>query len=329
MKIKKLDGFGSYGSIVEDVDLNNITREDWYEIKSSHANSLLTIIKPSSKIDYERYYFLIEDIGNTQYSAFSFKTILENNSSEEIEKTSKIASNFTVDSRFSSLQRVTALKDQNNMPLGGFGDGELYWHSNNSGTIDFTPGVALMGHQDMSGTATGFLQTADYFESLSDSFKSELMDMIVVHNYKEASINPSPIPEQELIYKMAFCPKKNTRVPLVIKSPSGIVGLHLGINTFDYIEGMSKEQSIKLLEKIKSELFVEKYIYDYWWENDHNILLFDNSITLHRRLLSKNSCGNRIAYRIPFRYESLYGTYSPYFQKEFNNLKESMESVSW
>lgn len=329
MKIRKINGFGSYGTIVEDIDLNYITEEEWYEIKKTHASSLLTIIKPQYKINYEKYYFLIENIGSTQYSASSFKTLIENNPEEDVEKTSKIASNFTVDSRFGSLQRVTALKDNNNMPLGGFGDGELYWHSNNSGTIDFTPGVALMGHRDMKGTATGFLQTADYFESLSESFKSELLDMIVVHNYKESSINPTPIPEQELIYKMAFCPKKDTRVPLVIKSPSGIVGLHLGINTFDYIEGISKGDSIKLLEKIKSELFVEKYIYDYWWENDQNILLFDNSITLHRRLLSTDTCGNRIAYRIPFRYESLCGNYQPYFQKEFNDLKNCMDSVTW
>jgi len=329
MRIKKLDGFGSYGSVVEDVDLNNITREDWYEIKKSHFNSLLTIIKPFSKIDYEKYHFLIHDIGSTQYSASSFKTIMKNNSLEEVEKTAEIVNNFTVDNRFSSLQRVTALKDSNNMPLGGFGDGELYWHSNNSGTIDFTPGVALMGYQDMKGSATGFLQTANYFENISESFKSELMDMIVVHNYKESSINPTPIPEQELIYKMAFCPKEDSRVPLVIKSPSGIVGLHLATNTFDYIEGMSKEESIKLLKKIKSELFVEEYIYDYWWENDQNILLFDNSITLHRRLLKKDSCESRIAYRIPFRYESLCEYYEPYFQKEFNDLKKSMDDVTW
>jgi hypothetical protein len=329
MKISKINGFGSYGTIVEDIDLNYITKESWNEIKKVHANSLLTIIKPISKINYEKYYNLVENIGNTSYSASSYKILLENILSEEIEKTSKIANNFTVDNRFTSLQRVTALKDENNIPLGGFGDGELYWHSNNSGTINFVPGVALMGHQDMQGTATGFLQTSDYFESLSDTFKSELKEMVVVHNYKEGSINPVPVPEQELIYKMAFCPTKNNRIPLVIKSPSGIVGLHLGINTFDYIEGMSKIESNKLLQKIKSELFVEKYIYDYWWENNYNILLFDNSITLHRRLLSKKSCDNRIAYRIPFRYDSLFGDYSPYFQEEFNLIKTKMDSVSW
>lgn len=329
MKIKKIDGFGSYGSIVEDVDLNNISEEEWHEIKVLHANSLLTIINPNSRINYERYYNLISNIGNTEYSVSNFKALQENISKEDIEKTSKIANNFIVDPRFSSLQRVTALRDKNNVPLGGFGDGELHWHSNNSGTINFTPGVALMGYQGMIGSATGFIQTADYFESLSDSFKSELMDMIVVHNYKQASINPIPIDEQELIYKMAFCPEKDSRVPLVIKSPSGIIGLHFSINTVDYIDGMTKDQSNKLFDLIKSELFVEKYIYDYWWKTNYGILLFDNSITLHRRLLNKDISKNRVAYRVPFRYESLYGQYNPYFQENYNTMKHQLDSLSW
>jgi alpha-ketoglutarate-dependent taurine dioxygenase len=151
--------------------------------------------------------------------------------------------------------------------------------------------------------------------------------MVVIHNYQEATVNPVPVPEQESVYKLGFCPEQNTRIPLVIKSPSGVVGLHLGLNTFDYIEGMTKEESNNLVKKIKGELFVEKYIYDYWWENDQNILLFDNSITLHRRLLSKGTCGDRIAYRIPFRYESLYGYYEPYFQEKFNKIKKIKDNV--
>jgi alpha-ketoglutarate-dependent taurine dioxygenase len=316
MIIKDLDGFGSFGTVVDDVDLNDINDEEWNEIKLAHGKSLLTIIKLKKKLHYEKYYHLINNIGNCNQN---FGDITPRNY--------VILKNFTVDPRFVHLQRVTALKDKRNLPLGSFDDGELLWHSNCSGQVEFVPGVALMGYQSMKGTATGFVQTADYYESLPESFKSELNDMVVIHNYQEATVNPVPVPEQESVYKLGFCPEQNTRIPLVIKSPSGVVGLHLGLNTFDYIEGMTKEESNNLVKKIKGELFVEKYIYDYWWENDQNILLFDNSITLHRRLLSKGTCGDRIAYRIPFRYESLYGYYEPYFQEEFNKIKKIKDNV--
>lgn len=331
MKIKKIDGFGSYGTVVEDIDLNYVTEEEWYQIKLVHSQSLLTIIKLTNAIHYEKYNFLITNIGKSEYSNYKIEKILNVTSPEKFERTSLVANNTTVDNRFRTLRRITSLKDENGVPLGAFGDGELLWHSNNSGEIDFTPGVALMGVQDMQGTATGFVQTADFYQNLPESLKSELNEMVVVHNFREGTINPVPIPDQELMFKLGMCLDDNTRIPLVLKSPSGIVGLHLGLNTFDYIEGMSREESNKFLDYLKSNIFIEKYIFDYWWENDQNILLFDNSITLHRRILKegKNSCGNRMAYRIPFGYESLYGYYKPYLQNEFNDLKISMDSISW
>ena len=324
MKITKIEGFGSFGNIVEDVDLEKISEEDWYEIKMSHAKNLLTIIRLEKKLDYKKYYSLIQNIGiHTEINPISIQKLFKKKSLDEIHKIKKISDNFKVDKNFQQLFRVTALKDEEGLPLGAFDDGELLWHSNNAGLLEFGPGVALMGFQQMTKSATGFLQTADYFESLSESFKKELMEMVVVHNYKKATINPEEIPDQELIYETSFCPEENSRIPLVIKSPSGIVGLHIPLNTFDYIEGMNRDESVKLFEYIKKNLFVEKYIYDYWWENNQNILLFDNSITLHRRLVKGSSCGDRIAYRIPFSYESLYGYYDPYFQEEFSNLRKN------
>ena len=323
MKITKIDGFGSLGNIVEDVDLDNISEEEWYEIKSSHAKNLLTIIKLDKKLDHTKYYSLIKNIGIVNnISLTSLNEINKTTSLEDFEYLKTLDSNFTIDKKCRHLTRVTALKDENNIPLGSFDDGELLWHSNNAGLLEFNPGIALMGYQSMLNSATGFIQTADYFESLSESFKKELMDMVVVHNYKPGMVNPREIPDQEIIYKVGFCPETNSKIPLVIKSPSGIVGLHFPLNTIDYIEGMNRDESDKLIDKIKKELFVDKYIYDYWWENNYNILLFDNTITLHRRLIEGNMCPDRIAYRLPFSYESLYGYYDPYFQKEYSDLRK-------
>ena len=323
MKIKKLDGFGSYGNIIEDVDFDNISEEEWYRIKKSHAENLLTIIRLDKKIPHEKYYSLIENIGKvTTISLSSLNELNKTFSSEEFEYLKTLDVNFTIDKNYRHLTRVTSLRDKNNMPLGSFDDGELLWHSNNGGVLEFNPGIALMGYQSMVGSATGFMQTADYFDSLTDSFKKELMDMVVVHNYKPGMVNPVPIPDQELIYKVGFCPENNSKIPLVIKSPSGIIGLHFPLNTVDYIDGMSKKESDRLINKIKNELLVEKYIYDYWWENNYNILLFDNSITLHRRLIKGNTCRDRIAYRLPFSYESLYGYYDPYFQEKYSSLRK-------
>lgn len=321
MNIKKIDGFGNYGSFVEDVDLENISDDEFKVILEDHGKNLLTIIRLEKKINYEKYYDLILKFGESNYNFFFKSTINSNLSYNEIFEINKISQKFLVDKKYETLQRVTAIRDEEGNSLGVFGDGELLWHSNGAGDIAFIPGVALMGCQSMQNTATSFVQTADYFENLSESFKSELMEMVVVHNYQRSKINPEPIREQELIYKLGMCIQEDSKIPLVIKSPSGVIGLHLGLNTFDYIEGMKKEESDKLIDSIKKEIFTEKYIYDYWWENDQNIVIFDNSITLHRRILKSNSCGERMAYRIPFGYQNLYGEYLPYFNEHYNNLR--------
>lgn len=305
MLVKDIDGFGSYGSIIEGIDLEQVTSDEWNEVKHIHANSLVTIIRLDKKLHYEKYYKLINDIGNGERT-----TERDRKHFRLKKKTVEIFWNITIDPKYPYLRRVSALKDERGLPLGAFGDGELQWHSNDSGKIDFVPGIALMGYQSMGGTATGFLQSADYFESLSDSFQSELKEMNVVHNYVDSKVYATPVPDQEEVYKLGFCPEPNAKIPLVIKSPSGIVGLHLGINTFDYIDGMSKDESDKLRDRLREESFKEEYMLDYWWENDQNIVLFDNSITMHRRTMNKKSCGDRIAYRVPFRYDSIYGEYN-------------------
>ena len=64
MLVKDIDGFGSYGAIIEGIDLEHVTSDEWNEVKHIHANSLVTIIRLDKKLHYEKYYKLINDIGN-------------------------------------------------------------------------------------------------------------------------------------------------------------------------------------------------------------------------------------------------------------------------
>jgi hypothetical protein len=215
------------------------------------------------------------------------------------------------------VSRVTGKKDEDGNPLGMFNDGELLWHSNESSQINFTPGVSLFGHEGMIGSATGFMTTPDWYEAQTESFRSELDEMIVEHRYTPGRITPGLSKEQDVILHRNMCPE-DSLIPLVIKSPVGIKGLHFPINTVNKIKGMSEEDSIKLFDKIKKELFVEKYTYDHWYQNENDLCIFDNSITLHRRL---GGITNRLAYRIQFDYNKIAPTqWNPYSQQEYADL---------
>ena len=332
MKITKIPGLGKFGVFIDDLNLNNITDEEWTEIGKIHLESLVTIIRGNT-LDHHTYYNLMMKWGDNRWTkplqlyrkyGKPIKELISKRLLDDDDLVDLINyKRWSVDKNCPGMVRVTPKKDSKGRSMGIFGDGELYWHSDGSADLSFPPAVSLMGVEGMIGSSTGFCTTVDWYENQTESFKSELNEMVLVHNYRSKTLNPEIIGHQENMYKDNMCPKENSEVPLVIQSPGGIKGLHLGITTFDKIEGISKEESDKVINKINSELFVEKYIYKHEYESNNDILLFDTSITLHNReIKDRGTSSNRLAYRIQFEYDKLTGEqYQPFFQEEFQKLR--------
>lgn len=332
MKLTKIPGLGRFGVFVDDVDLNTISNEEWMELGQNHLQNLVTIIR-NANIDYKRYAELMCMWGSPRYHIIfniflkygktAREALFNNELDPEDMEALMNARQWSVDKRYPMVGRVTPKKNSRGKAMGIFGDGELKWHSNECGNHWFAPGVSLLGVEKMVGSATGFLTTADYYESLSDSFRSELDEMIIIHNYQDSRVNPSYTGDQEGFIKRSMCVNENSRVPLIINSPGGIRGIHLGINTFDRIEGMPKEESDKIFATLEQGLIQEKYIYNHWYQQDNDLCIFDNSITLHNRTIKDNGhMPERMGYRIQFDYSNLCGEYNPYFQEEFNDAKK-------
>ena len=333
MKITKIPGLGRFGVFIDDVDLNTISDDEWMEIGRIHLESLVTIIR-NQPISEDRYGELITKWGTPRYNfplsvylkyGKPLAELLRNRELNDADRESyENIRRWPVSKKYSIL-RVTPTRNDKGQSMGVFGDGELYWHSNECGNSWFVPGVSLLGHQDMIGSSTGFLTTVDYYESLSESTRSELDDMIVIHNYRPGSINPTEIKNQENSFNYNFCLRPDSRMPLIMKSPGGIKGIHLGINTFDRIEGMSQEQSNLFLEKLRKELFIDQYTYHHWYQSNNDLCLFDNSITLHNRTIKDNGqIPTRIGFRIQYDYEKIAGEYEPYYQDEFTQERKKM-----
>jgi alpha-ketoglutarate-dependent taurine dioxygenase len=76
---------------------------------------------------------------------------------------------------------------------------------------------------------------------------------------------------------------------------------------------MTPEESASVFEEINKELFVDKYTYDHWYQSNNDFCLFDNSITLHRRL---GDIKDRLCYRIQHDYSNLQeGFWQPYLHE--------------
>ena len=335
MKVTKIPGLGRFGIIIDDLDLNNITDEEWVEIGKQHLQNLVTVFRQAN-ITKERQIELTNLLGAQRFGSKNYfitkykrsweyiiaMTLEDSNEIEALDRTvirSCISAQEHTDVGY-DITRVQGGYDEHGNPLGMFAEGELLWHSNESGTLTFTPGVSLLAAKNVVGSATGFLTTSDYYENVSESFRSELDEMIILHRFTPGKISPGLNKRQDIIMNLNMCPYDDTEIPLIMTSPGGVKGLHYSINTTWSIKGLTKKESDKVFKKINKELFVDKYIYDHWYQNEGDWLLFDNSITQHRRL---GNIKDRLCYRIQHDYTNLQdGVWYPYQQKDIQRRYE-------
>jgi len=331
MKISKIPGLGRFGVFIDDVDFASMTPDLWNEIGNIHLNSLVTILR-NVKLDVRSYVKWMKQWGHPSSNKF-YEIQHRYNIEYPFQIIGKTEVNGVpvdpVDEEWAhgifrmlapdehgmptSAMMVTGKRDKDGNPLGMFADGELLWHSNESGQLAFAPGVALLGESGVVGSSTGFVTTTDWYEKQTESFRSELDEMIIVHKFTPGRINPGLPEHQDKIMFHNMCPTPN-ELPLVIQSPAGIKGLHYSINTIDSIKGMTKEESQQVFDVINKGLFTDEHTYDHWYAQDNDLCLFDNSITLHRRL---GGITNRMCYRIQYAFSKLAPDYNPYFQKMY------------
>ena len=328
MKITKFPK-GNYGIIIDDLNLDNMSTDEWREIGKLHLENLVTIIRGSNcsvnkfsdlvhcwgpefwglKYSLQKKYKL--DWETFQSAALADLPFIEQ-VDKDILKILYCASVTTDNGK--SVNFFSSAKDEKG-DYGLYGGQELDWHMHSSGKYAFEHAVSLLAAENVVGTATGFVSTADYYESVSESFRSELNDMIVLHRYTNANVDPPFKDAEEAVLKFKMCPDENIEIPLVIQSPGGIKGLHFTPPTFYKIKDSSDAESQRIFDEIYKNVFSDKYTYDHWYKSDGDFMTFDNSITLHRRVGQTN---NRKNYRIEHTYDNLLGNfYEPFLQDKY------------
>jgi len=349
MKISKIPGLGRFGHFIDGLDFDHITKDEIMEIGRFHATDLVTILR-DVKINKDQYFQMVQSWGeerinkNAWRSMYAYRALKkygppalwpEGSPPEEIAFGLKYMENATETTpRGNRLMRISGMEDDQGNLTGIFSEGDLNWHINEAALLNFTPGVALMGQQKMVGSATSFVQTVDFYENLSESFRSELDDMCFVHAWTPGAITARDIqrPEYAEFLKRNFVPDDaSVPTPVVITTPGGIRGIRYSRCTVSGIEGMSPEEAKKIIDIIEKGVMQDQadQIYDHYYQQDNDICLFDQAVTLHRRL---GGAADRIAYRLSFDYAKVInGRWTPYhqpkFAAEFNEEWEDYQKV--
>ena len=344
MKISKIPGFGSYGHYVDDVDFNHITAEEWLEIGKLNLKGLVTVLR-NITISKDQYNQAIKAFGPMEstwramlvkkyghdYDSLDEETYKDFDDEEkEFLKNKKFLYEQTEEG--TTLTRISGKVDADGNALGVFSSGDVDWHSNEGSLLTFAPIVALLGYEGMIGSSTGFMQTVDYYESVSESFRSELNEMVIIHKYTAGNVNErektDPVTARQI--RMSQCPVDGVETPLVVRSPAGYMGLRYTVHTKAGIKGMSDAESARVFDLIDKELFTEKYVFDHWYQNNNDLLLFDNSVTQHRRI---GGTPDRLAYRYHYFPKNLldkpWVPYdNPYYAEEYAKMKADIERLT-
>jgi taurine dioxygenase len=177
---------------------------------------------------------------------------------------------------------ITNLKDPEGNALGGLGDGELEWHSDQAYMLDPATGSGLYGVEIAhEGGMTSWANLELAYQSLPTHLKRAIDGRRAVFSY----------PKRLSVYKGSdrqITEEARRRTPdvvhaLVHVNPiSGRKALYLDPTTTIGIVGMPNDEADALLDELAAFATRPEFVYDHHWQVG-DVLLWSNGFLLHKR----------------------------------------------
>lgn len=310
MKTRKLEGFGTLGVEVYDLDLKTCTDDELKELGQIVVDQLVVYVNAENcsiapdRLNHIAHIFG-DPFGGQDQSAY--KMVEEKRKNRQLSKKDLVTLKELRKIRvgledYPGMIRVTGKKDEEGDYIGMFAEGELDWHSDRQGTGNFVPMILLQAIEGTEGTCTEFLQTADAYDALTPEWKTIIDNLIGVHVYVPNKMAPGLNASQDNILRMNMCPIDHSEVPIVCYSPGGRKGIRLSYNTLDHFKGFNKEDSDEILKFIMNHFIKDEYIYHQDWKNGE-LVFMDQTITVHRR--PTKDCSKRVMIRQTCNFDNI------------------------
>jgi alpha-ketoglutarate-dependent taurine dioxygenase len=310
MKTRKLNGFGSLGVEVYDLDLKTCSDDEIKELGKVVVDQLVVYVNAKNcTVPPERLNHIAQVFGDpfggqdqSAYEMVKEKRKQHQLTSKDLQVLKELRKIRQGLEHNPGMIRVTGKRDDEGDYMGMFAQGELDWHSDRQGTGNFVPMILLQAVEGTEGTSTEFLQTADAYEMLSPEWKNIIDNLVGVHRYTPGKMAPGLNASQDNILRMNMCPIDNSEVPFVCYSPGGRKGVRLSYNTLDHFKGFNKKDSDEILKFIISHFMKDEYVYHQDWQNGE-LVFMDQTITVHRR--PTKDCSNRVMIRQTCNFDNI------------------------
>ena len=177
---------------------------------------------------------------------------------------------------------ISNLRDGQGNPIGGLGDGELQWHSDQSYMMKPATGAALYAVElPPEGGTTSWLDLAAAYAGLPDRLKRLVEGRHGVFSYVKRLSGYQGV--DRVISAEAKRKTPPVLHPLVHSHPAtGGKALYLDSTTTIGIAGMDAASGSALLDEIYGFATRSEFVYRHQWQVG-DVVMWDNGSTMHRR----------------------------------------------
>jgi taurine dioxygenase len=177
---------------------------------------------------------------------------------------------------------ISNLKDAQAKPIGGLGDGELQWHSDQSYMMNAATGAMLYALELPSeGGTTSWVDLSAAYAGLPDRLKRAVEGRRAIFSYVKRLAGYQDA--DRVISEEAKRKTPPVVHPLVHTHPvTGRKALYLDSTTTIGIEGMDDASGATLLDEIYAFATQPEFVYRHHWQAG-DAVLWDNGFTMHRR----------------------------------------------
>ncbi len=177
---------------------------------------------------------------------------------------------------------ISNLTDAQAKPIGGLGDGEIQWHSDQSYMMSPATGAMLYAVElPPAGGTTSWVDLCTAYAGLPDRLKNAVEGKSAIFDYRKRLAGYQGV--DRTISQEAAQKTPPVLHPLVHTHPvTGKKALYLDSTTTIGIEGMEDGSGSALLDEVYELATRPQFIYRHHWQVG-DALLWDNGVTMHRR----------------------------------------------
>lgn len=178
---------------------------------------------------------------------------------------------------------ISNLKDGLGRPLGGLGDGELQWHSDQSYMLTPATGAALYALElPPEGGETFWVDLRAAYAALPRQLRAKVSGKRGIFDYAKRLGGYGRETDRQISDEARRLTPPVTHALVRAHPETGDRSLYLDATTTIGIDYMDTTTGLALLEELYAHVTRDEFVYHHQWQVG-DLVLWDNGFTMHRR----------------------------------------------